>query len=1035
MIKKQLKILNASAGSGKTYRLVQEYIELLIADGHNSTKFASIIAMTFTNKAALEMKERIIKALDEISYPEIHQTHQLQLKKDIAINLEIAIVEVENRCRLILQNILHKYEEFHVLTIDKFNLRLIKSFSRDLDLPHDFEVIMNEKLIIEKIVDVLLNQLSANNKSDLNRILIKYAHDNLEEGAGWNFRQKLIDFGNVLTSEKNIPFVEKLTTMDLSVERHDLIRKKRNDLKNEYNAFIDAIQKACLHNDLDSLKLPGGKNTLNDLNSLLKKKDFPTVESPVGKRLSENLDKSGDALIPVDIKNAVSNLMKFWQSNLNEFVSIHLFLKNYFNMALLQYMAKALDDIKKEEQIIRISEFNLLISTLIQQEDAPFIYERLGNKFAHFLLDEFQDTSHLQWLNLIPLLHESLSNTNTNLIVGDPKQSIYRFKNGVAEQFIALPGIYNPTNDPVLERKSRYFNEMGYVESLNDNWRSSPIIVDFNNRFFEQFKLSVSETAQKFYATVTQTPKSNKKGRINILSKRVETVPDLIPIIDEQIQACLADGFQHHEICILGPTNKLCNQWAIELSDKGYKVVSSDSLLIQSDLQVQLSIAYLKWRFRPSGENEKRQFAELFFRCNEMPFEKYNSYLISKENKNGKLIRLFDDNAFLNDFFGSRLAFFFRYENLYFLIQDFIKIAKLNELKNPFLHHLADVMFNYGVQNGPDLKGFLNEYAVKKDVLAVQIPESSDAIQIMTLHKSKGLEFPVVIIPSVDFKISTSKQYFSQVDDKIIYKPLSKHDILAPLMDLYQSETNQIFIDALNLCYVGMTRPVHRLYISNYHVKDKFGAHFHTVLERMKDAMPFEDGLCVNNLNDEIQKDAIDEEKDQLFHPTKISENLWFPDIALQDKTALNSPDFLSPEMQIGLQFHALISKIDTESEVPLMIQELEKSDEISTKNKLVLAEKLRNLFQLQEYNRLIENNIEILNEQAIIVDKTTTLRPDKIIIKKDETIIIDFKTGDYKKKDEKQISNYKTILEQMGYPNVLTFIYYSAKHELKQVV
>ena len=265
-------------------------------------------------------------------------------------------------------------------------------------------------------------------------------------------------------------------------------------------------------------------------------------------------------------------------------------------------MAKALVTIKKDEQLIRISEFNKLISDLVRNELAPFIYERLGIRFQNFLLDEFQDTSRLQWLNMVPLIRESLSNENKNLIVGDPKQSIYRFKNGVAEQFVALPGVYNPEKHTTIQDHSDYFESMGHVVSLEENYRSSSTIVEFNNTLFPKIKEMLSDEAKDFYNSIVQNPISKLEGFVDILSVPEEKDnTDLVPEIVERIEQCVADGFKLGDICILADLNFKANQWAIELTKRKYKIVSAESLLVQNEIKVKLIVSYLKRRLNPSS--------------------------------------------------------------------------------------------------------------------------------------------------------------------------------------------------------------------------------------------------------------------------------------------------------------------------------------------------------------------------------------------------------------------------------------------------
>lgn len=1032
---KPLKIYNSSAGSGKTYHLVKEYVKLLISDVYTKS-FSNIIAMTFTNKAALEMKERIITALDQISSPTLFSHRMAPLVAEIEKELQITKDEIEKRCRLILANILHQYEDFNVMTIDKFNLRLIRSFNRDLDLSSDFDVVMDEVEVIEKIVDDLLSQLGSDNNSNLNKLLLKYAESKVDEGESWNFRTKLVEFGKILRVERNASKVKRLMQMDFTVERFGSVIAQRKTIDAQFNELTQNVLKSVDSTDLDKSTLPGGIHTLNGILKIAHASSMSLKEDFISKTLLKNLDTELKAkqFFPEEIKSQIRATIDFYNTHLEEYAIIVLFLQNYFNMALLQFMAKALDAIKKEEQIILISEFNALISTLIQNENAPFIYERLGTKFKHFLLDEFQDTSHLQWLNLVPLVHESLGGGHQNLIVGDPKQSIYRFKNGVAEQFVALPKIYNPENIVEISQKSSYFDQMGETHTLENNWRSSPTIVNFNNSFFEQLKSKLSINSSSFYNSVKQLSKSTVNGKIVIQSVDTKKMNiELLPKIISWIEECKADGFNLGDICLLGGRNKDCNDWAIGLTESGYNVVSADSLLIDSNLNVQLTIVYLKWRFKPSNESAKRQFAALFFRQRKNSYDDYNLFIEEKTGENEKKYRVFNSNAFIETYFQNYTNFFFKYESIYDLVQGFYRIMHFNELENPYLHHLADVVYDFELKKGPHLAGFLEDYKRTKNKIAVQIPLSDNAIQVMTIHKAKGLEFPVVIVPSLNFKLEVKTEFLVEIEDFIVYKSPGKNEILTPLKAIYEQEYEQVVTDFVNLTYVAMTRPVERLYILNEFDKSRFGNIFHETLRDLGIAEDNENGIEIE-LNSGAKKVVSKKEPSQLFYPKQLTETLWFPDIALQDKEELTHAAYLSPEMQFGLQFHLLMSRIESENQIQDVVRSAIQEGDVEANNEEELIKKLTMLFQSTEYTSLFLNKIDVLNEQAILVDTETTLRPDKIILKENETVIIDYKTGVPSAKDLKQINQYKSTLELMGYPKVSCYLFYSSINELKQV-
>ncbi|MDC3253165.1 hypothetical protein OAU25_02830 [Crocinitomicaceae bacterium] len=339
------------------------------------------------------------------------------------------------------------------------------------------------------------------------------------------------------------------------------------------------------------------------------------------------------------------------------------------------------------------------------------------------------------------------------------------------------------------------------------------------------------------------------------------------------------------------------------------------------------------------------------------------------------------------------------------------------------------------MKRGPNLKDFLEHYKRNKSKIAVQIPDADDAIKIMTIHKSKGLEFPVVIIPSLNFDLNIKSSFFVDVKDYILYKKPTKKEVLQPLVDLYNKEKNQIITDKINLCYVAMTRPTERLYIQNDFHSSRFGEYFHSALKSS--------GLAINDNNhlhvtiDDGGRSPLHKQttSNSVFEPEAVMDRLWFPDIAFQDNPALATNDFLSPEMQFGIQFHLMASRIDSKDEIVSKINDAICSGEVSSMNKEKITQGMFSLFDNSEFQHLLKDNVQILNEQPILVNSTTTARPDKIILKKENTIVVDFKTGMPKADDQKQISHYTRVLSEMGFQAVSGYLYYSFDQRLEQVV
>jgi len=1041
--KKPLKILNASAGSGKTFNLVKEYIVLLLSEKIVTTRFANIIAMTFTNKAAIEMKSRIVQALDELSFPDKYgensDNYALIISEEIGINP----LEVHTRAQKVLKNILHQYEDFHVMTIDKFNLKLIRSFSRDLNLPNDFEIILNESEVIEKVVDSMMSQLGQKDLSKLTDLVFTYAKENIEAGEKWDFRQNLIKFASILQKENYFELVEELLESDFSNESYRSLKFEKDRLNDLFANKCQLVYKSYLSEGIDDKDFPGASNTSKAIQKLNTISEIPSTlfTDSFIKYCTE--DTPSKKIFPENLKQSLLELQKDWQIAIASYTSLKLYLKNFHNMALLQFMGKQLQDIRQDEQLIRISEFNKLISELVKNEDAPFIYERLGTRFQHFLLDEFQDTSHLQWLNMVPLIHESISQENKNLIVGDPKQSIYRFKNGVAEQFVALPAIYNPKQDPKINERSIYFTKMGEMLPLEDNWRSSPTIVNFNNLFFEKLKDNLEDEFKPFYNSIFQHPKSKKEGYLEITSLKNEkdTEPeDEVAKIVEWIEQCENDGFKRGDICILGIRNKDCSKWAIALSELKYEVVSADSLFVDSSPTVQLTIAYLKRRLNPLSENEKRKFAEKFFSVfPENGYVKFKSYLTEFENQTtGKKYKKFDDDRFINDYFQSSSLFFEKYENIYDLIQKFYQLLLLNELENPYLHHLADLTHEFDLNHGPDLKAFLEMYQSKGKKSAVQLPESENAIRIMSIHKSKGLEFPVVLLPNLDFRLSLNSYnvFLVKDKDKILYAPQGKDSPVEVIKNITLNEIGQTITDSVNLCYVAFTRPINRLYISNQYSTEKdFGAIFEHIIQQFENVQTEENRttLQIGERTQHIQKE--ESTTTSYFIPKNISDKLWFPDISLQDQEELTDKDQLSDAQRYGNQLHLALSIIEKQEDIPSIIDNLSKNGQIEEEFKHDLSNDLLQILTDATYTSLFENKDLVLSESTLIISENETIRPDKVILKKDKTIVIDYKTGLPNNKYAKQILSYTNTLQEIGYPNIEGYLYYTATKVLERVV
>jgi ATP-dependent exoDNAse (exonuclease V) beta subunit len=1043
---KPLKIVSASAGSGKTFNLVLTYLKLILKDEENASNFSSIIAMTFTNKAASEMKSRIIDALNVLSNTNFDNSKERNYLAFISKELNLEEKHIQFRSKKVLKQILHQYENFNVLTIDKFNLRLIRSFSRDLNINNDFQTTTNEKDVLSQIVDQLFSEINQENQQKLTEIALKFAKENMEEEIKWDFKNNLKKLAEILLKEQNMTAIEEILLQDFSIQNYEFIKSRISVIKNELEE--EARKLHAFYFTFDSKDFPGGKNSDKAFEKLIGDVFQSEHDNFFSPAVENHLRGSSDAKkeYPNDLKEKAQSFMNLYAQKSKIYFELSAYKTNFFNVAILQLIAKELNNYKKSDNIVLISEFNKLISDLLKNEEAPYIYERIGNRYKHFLLDEFQDTSLLQWTNLIPLVHESLGNLNQNLIVGDPKQSIYRFKNGMAEQFVSLPKIYNPENDSNTALKSEYFEEMGEKISLKQNYRSKKEIVEFNNLFFKKFRDFEEEIMGDFYQDVFQEAKGESGAYVYLESFKKEKDKEEddedsgeeFDFLIEWIEDCKKDGYDNGDICILGYRTQECNAWANFLSKNDYKVVSTDSLLLGSDPSVKLILAYIKWRINPIGELEAKKFSEMYFDLKkENTISTLQKYWKIKEYKDKKF-DYFDSKAFICDEFASEESFFFHYENLYQLLQKLYLLLDFKELNNPYLHQFSDYVFNFDLNFGPDLSLFIENFNNDGHKIPVQIPENKEAIKIMTGHKSKGLEFPIVLIPSLDWKIlMQNSKYLIKSNEHYLYSGIKESSKIDAIHDFYKKEFAQAYLDKINLNYVIFTRAKDRMYIRNItpnkEDRNSYSKRLDKIISSLENSKQ-EAEKTIFEMGSKTKKIAeFETVLTEEFNPKYISDNLWFPDIALQNKELIEE-NALSENKRFGNQLHEVLSLINSIDEIDSKIQELILKGKIELDLKSKIKNKLKEIFDFEAYKNLFSDAKTILREQSIVVNQTEIKRPDLIILKENETLVIDYKTGVERQKHLKQVSEYRNVLETMNFPNVNAYVFYTNELNLVEL-
>ncbi|MFE3867605.1 UvrD-helicase domain-containing protein [Flavobacterium sp. LS2P90] len=592
-------IYDASAGSGKTYALVKEYLKIILVAKKNDA-YRNILAITFTNKAVHEMKSRIVGSLSEFAKEEPSGKAQ-DLMQDLSIDTELSIIEIKTKSKQIIKHIIHNYAAFDISTIDKFTHKVIRAFAHDLGLPMTFEVTLDTENLLIEAVDAIIAQ--AGEDETLTKLLIDFTMEKTDDDKSWDISREILDTGRLVLNENNRNEITHF--QDKSIAEFVEIKKKLAEackvLETETVVFAEEALLLIEKNGIDTKSFSAGHFPKHLLS--IQEGKF----NPKNKTYHEfdDIKINKTAKDRAIIENIIPELLQILDRIYKTFERrdfYKAFLKNITPLSLLNTVSNELAKIQSEQNVLSISEFNAIIHREIQNQPAPFIYERLGERYRHFFIDEFQDTSEMQWQNLIPLIENATSSEidgekGTLMIVGDPKQSIYRWRGGKAEQFIDLSKDQNPFNNPEK-----------VLEHLDKNYRSYSQVIEFNNDFFQLVSNEFEHLDYKDLYENHSHQKTNDKtgGYVNIsFIPKVETSEDEEESLDKTelfvlatlntIQKVILEGFEYKDIVIL--TRKRSQGIAIAnyLTEQKIPLLSSETLMIQNATEVRLIIHLLKY--------------------------------------------------------------------------------------------------------------------------------------------------------------------------------------------------------------------------------------------------------------------------------------------------------------------------------------------------------------------------------------------------------------------------------------------------------
>ena len=1043
-------VYNASAGSGKTYTLVKKYLETLFSS-YKKDKFKHILAVTFTNKAVAEMKERILKNLkafaneDILTYPEKFKDEQ-QMFKSICSNLNLTETELQQKAVIVQDGILNNYAAFDIVTIDTFTHRIIRTFAYDLKIPQNFEVALDTQEILREAIDNLLSKIGEDKK--LTQLLIDFAMQKTDDDKSWDIGLDLFKISGILLKEDEIKHVKLL--QEKTFDDFKNLKKTLNKaLKNNQEKIV-----AIAENRLHIFEKKG--IVLNDIKSVygyfikLSKEDFNVKFDLVWQtKLIE-----GVAIYPKrvqeDTKSIIDNIQTEIAEDFIETKKIHheiSFLKNFSKnlipLSVINEIQKEIELLKEEQNILLISEFNSIISNEIKDQPAPFIYERIGERYHNYFIDEFQDTSEMQWENLVPLtenaiITESKDRTpNSIMLVGDAKQAIYRWRGGKAEQFINL-----------YEKKSPFYLQPE-VENLETNWRSYSEIINFNNNLFTYTSgLFANKTHQNLYKIGNHQNENDKKGGyVEISFVENQKKEEASILYQEQvydiIQRVQKEGFELADICII--TRKRVDGVAIAdyLTERDVDIISSETLLINKSENVQFINSFLESLLFP--ENKTAKIKILFFLYKKLNIKSsenlfYNEYLnLPQDEFFVKISREHNRNF---DYKQHEILPFYE------LVEYIIRAFQLVEYSDAYVQYFLDEVLNFTQNKTTGILGFLEYWEGKKEKLSIIAPEGNNAVTLMTIHKSKGLEFPIVIFPYADMDI------YNQIDPKawLPIKNEQYNDFQEAYLSynkelehynedgasIYHHKQSELELDNINLLYVVLTRAKEQLYIISK-------------LETNKDEGKLNNysGLLINYLKS-IDKWTDNENSYSFGNPKKLSPKTAFKETSSlpfisssridHNLSVITKSGYLwdthqKNAIEKGDLTHLILSKISYQTDVDLAFEELITDGTINKEQKEILKPIVDNLVSNSEISIYFKEEYTVYNERAILTKTGEQIIPDRFVVKDNLATIIDYKTGEEKKKHTIQVKNYAEALEEIGF-NVdkILLVYIGEEIHVKEV-
>ena len=1052
-------VYKSSAGSGKTFTLVKEYLKLALGT-ESPMVFSKILAITFTNKAASEMTDRILETLEEMGGPKSLMKKRTQdllaiLSNELSESEEV----LQNRSRLTFKKIVHNYHDFSVGTIDSFVHRIIRSFSTEMGLNQQFEVELNTDGILKRAVDLMLDKVGVDKV--LTQFIMQYVDAKFDDGRTWKIDEDLFDFAKGLLNTHEWYFLDKAKEVTLE-DYSKVYGNTKKEVKVYENKLYQVAETAYqLAIDGVELKSYASRGVLVNYFKKILTRDYQPEYGATIKKLMENdsskwwatkasvQDRDAIDGKREELKQKLSQIEIYRAEHQEKYIFNKLILDNIYRVALLSEIDKYVQQIKKDNDIVLISDFTDLVGEVTRNEPVPFIYEKLGERYQHFLFDEFQDTSLMQWHNMLPLVENSLSQMGTSLVVGDAKQSIYRWRGGVVEQFESLPKVYNPYKDLyVSEREISLTENNKPVPHLDKNFRSNANIVNFNNLFFEETAKKFGGIIESFYQDVKQEVKNEfSEGLVKFTlfneKTKEEATQDIFNEISELILQLKTEGYQLKDIAILTKTKKHTPALVEFLNSQKINVISSESLLVKNSNSVKLIEATLKYLNQP---NELFYKIDVLMKINEVfPKSDFHQVIRYPDDLTDLKFKMVLIGWGIPDLGKEVLTL-----PLYEMVSAILEGYGLHHIEDNRLAAWMDYVFNLSQKSGVGLFDLLDDWNTQKNKLSIQIPEDVDAVNVLTIHKSKGLDWPVVILADGNWNIKHNQHsiWVNVPEDNpipVMIVPASESKLKNTVFHTdYLAEYERLLIDNFNAMYVAYTRPAERLYVMVHLPKTGFFGEVYPILTGIEGNPMVNVTMCevkgksvietisYGSMESEKYRKNEEETNDNLIRLSNTKNSLYREKLKVKKNYLRWMTD--EGERDYGNLVHKAFSYIDTHDDIQESIDTLIKNGDIQMDESEKMLGVIERVVKHPKVAAYFSSELKVKNESEIILANGEILRPDRVVFDNDKTVVIDFKTGMRKPQHEQQILQYKNQLLQMGYSNVKAILVYTEQVEVVEV-